>query len=559
MLTRLDIRNFALIDRLELDFPAGFIAITGETGAGKSMLLAAVSATLGGRVSREALGEAASGQVTHVACRFSTTDGDVHVERELRADGRGRSLVDGVSVSQKQLRTLAPTLLDLHSQRDQTRLLDATQHAALLDSLPGVAPARAEHDAAWQAWNAARDTLASLERQRDRDRERRELYTYQLGELDALAARPGEDNELAGEQSALSHVEEVKQGAWQAADRLYEGDNSLHSALGDITQALRQLARHGRRLEPAIGQLDEALLLVEEAGRTLADHAERIDVDPERLAVVRERLAALDKYIRKYGGSLEALLATRDRLQESLGEQDDVERRLEHTRAELGQHERRLDQAAGRLGAARREHSRWLCDRINPLLKELGIEGAGLTVVLEPAEPRDALGSERPRFLAATNPDSQPAPLEEIASGGELSRIMLALRTVLSAHHTGHCLLFDEIDTGISGRAALAVARQIRELATRHQVICVTHLPQIAAAADHHLGVEKDWNGQRTRITARWLDEDGRLDHIAQLQSGRTGPPERDAARRLLESLMSDSTALIGHGRMDPRNPRSPD
>jgi DNA repair protein RecN (Recombination protein N) len=435
-----------------------------------------------------------------------------------------------------------PSLLDLHSQRDQTRLLDANQHAALLDSLPGVAPVRAEHESAWLAWNTTRDTLANLVRQRDRDRERRELYTYQLGELETLAARPGEDTELAHEQSALSHVEEVKQGAWQAADRLYEGDASLHSALGEVAQALRQLARHDRRLEPAIGQLDEALLLVEEAGRGLADHAERIDVDPERLAVVRERMAALDKAIRKYGGSLDALLATRDRLQESLTEQDDTERRLDHSRQELARHESLLDQAAVRLGAARREHSRWLCDRINPLLRELGIEGAGLTVVLEPAEPRDALGSERPRFLAATNPDSQPAPLEEIASGGELSRIMLALRTVLSAHHTGHCLLFDEIDTGISGRAALAVARQIRELATRHQVICVTHLPQIAAAADHHLGVEKDWNGQRTRITARWLDADGRLDHIAHLQSGRTGPPEREAARRLLESLVMSRT-----------------
>jgi DNA repair protein RecN (Recombination protein N) len=537
MLTRLTIQDFALIGRLELDLPGGFVAITGETGAGKSMLLAAISAALGGRVTREAVGETGEGRNTLVRCRFDTSAGPVEVERELREDGRSLYRIDGASATQKQVRSLAPTLMDLHSQRDQTRLLDAGQHAALLDALPGVAPLRERHDSCWQAWNRATTERDALLRQRDRDRELRELQAYQLEELDALAARPGEDEDLSHEQAALSHVEEVKQGAWQAADRLWEGDGSLHSLLGEITALLRGLARHDRRLGPAISQLEEALVLVEEAGRSLADHAESVEMDPERLAQVRERLALLDKLIRKYGGSLPGLLATHEGLRHRQDEQGDLERRLGLAERDLEQAGQAVDEAARLLGRARREQAAWLCAQVNPLLRELGIEGSGLQVLLEPVPPRDPAGGERPRFLAATNPDTAPAPIEEIASGGELSRFMLALRTVLSQHHTGHCLLFDEIDTGISGRAALAVARRIRELATRHQVICVTHLPQIAAAAAHHLGVEKEFDGRRTRITAGWLGEQGRLDHIARLQSGRTGDPEREAARRLLENL----------------------
>ncbi|MCB1046372.1 MAG: DNA repair protein RecN [Calditrichaeota bacterium] len=544
MLDRLSIRDFALIGQLELEFPAGFTAITGETGAGKSMLLAAVAACLGERVSRDALREGTQGGTgsgARVACVFTTPQGECRVERDLRDDGRSRYLLNGEASNQKQVKALAPTLLDLHSQRDQTRLLDAVQHAALLDSLPAVEPVRARHTHCWQAWETARDAHATLLRQRERDRELRDLWTYQLEELDTLAARPGEDVALAEEQSALSHVEEVKQGAWQSADSLWENEDNIHARLAEIVTQLRQLARWDKRLQPSIAQLDECLVLIEEAGRSLADHAESVELDPERLAVVRERLAVMDKLIRKYGGSLDALLAEQERLSHRLSEQGDPEQRLQEAEQALTRAGRDLDAAAAGLSEARTAGADWLCTRINPLLFELGIEGRGLSVVMEPAAEHDPLGAERPRFLAATNPDSQPAPLEEIASGGELSRIMLALRTVLSEHHEGHCLLFDEIDTGISGRAALAVARRIRELATRHQVICITHLPQIAAAAEHHLGVEKEWDGQRTRITARWLDENGRLDHIAQLQSGHTGPPERAAARRLREQLQSTS------------------
>ncbi len=537
MLTRIHIRHYALIELLDLQLPGGFVSITGETGAGKSMLLSAIAACLGGKVPKEHL----RGQgETVLCCTFRGPGGngkapETVCERVIRADGRSRYRLNGEAATQKEIKALAGGLLRLHGQRDQLRLLQPEMHPALLDQLPALAPKREAHRLAHSAWQAAVKEAAELARKLERSREQRELWSYQLRELEELNMRPGEDEELSERQSVLSHTAEIKAGCYTAAQELEEGEEALGDRLAARLRELEKLAAWDRELAEPLERLREAQLQIQEAARALSAHSDRVEDDPAELAKVEERLGELDAMIRKYGGTLDNLLREQASLAERLAGQDDLAERLQAARREEERSHTDLLKKAKALAKARRAEAPELCRRINALLAELGITGEGLSIAFEPQEPEAEEGPERPRFLVATNPDTAPAPLEEIASGGELSRIMLAFQSVLGEESPGGCQVFDEIDTGLSGRAARAVASQLARLAERQQVLCITHLPQIAAAAAEQLGVDKDFDGKRTRITIRRLDEQERLRHIARLQAGKDGPEELAAARRLLE------------------------
>jgi len=547
MLTRLSIENFGLIRALDLELPEGFIAVTGETGAGKSMLLGAVAAALGGRVHRELLHD---GQVTRVTARFhppaapalrawlaarALPEGPLEVGREI-VQGRSRGTVAGQPVQQRDLRELAVHLADFHGQRDLAQLMERERHADLLDALPAVRPARAAHDLAWKAWHDANTKLEAARRERERARERRELWQFQLQELERLAARPGEDRELEAEHRVLANAEELKRLGHQAADALYESEDSLHGRLGAVEKELAHAARLDPAFEPAAALLREAVLQLQEAAQQARARAEALDWDPERLGQIRERLETLDRVIRKHGGSLEALLARQAELAGLLAAGEDLDGLIERLEGAVESLRTGLLEARRALSAARAEGGAGLSRRIHPLLEALGIQGGRLDVVLEEAAPWEAVGAESPAFYVSTNPDTPLGPLEQIASGGELSRIMLALKCLLLEESAGQCLVFDEIDTGVSGAAALAVAALLKRLSARHQLLCITHLPQIAAAARHQIGVEKAYERGATRVDIRLLDEAGRLRQIARLQSGRAEEPDLAAARRLLEN-----------------------
>ncbi|MDP2361357.1 MAG: hypothetical protein Q8O14_11505 [bacterium] len=548
MLTHLAIEHFGLIRSLRLDLPAGFIAVTGETGAGKSMLLGAVGAALGARVHRELLHE---GKTTRITTVFAAADspalrawreprglpaGPLAIGREI-VQGRSRSTVAGQSVQQRDLRELAVHLADFHGQRDLAQLLERERHADLLDALPLIRPARAVHDEAWRAWRGLRDELAAARQEAERRRELRELWQFHLQELEALAARPGEDRELAAEHRLLSHAEELKRVGLQAADALYEGEDSLHGRLTAQEKELSQAARLDPAFDPAAALLSEAVLKIQEAAQQARARAEALDWDPERLEQIRERLQQLDRLIRKHGGSLDAMLDRQRELGGLLAAGEDLDARIVALEREEEQRREALEQARHALSEGRTAGGAALSRRIQPLLEELGITGGRLDVVLEEPPTRwDAVGAESPAFFISTNPDTPLGPLEQIASGGELSRIMLALKCLLLEESAGQCLVFDEIDAGISGKAALAVASLMRQLAARHQLLCITHLPQIAAAAQHQIGVEKSYTRGATAVEIRLLDEEGRLCQIARLQSGREDEPDLAAARRLLTS-----------------------
>jgi len=532
MLSHLSIESFGLIRHLELDIPDGFVTVTGETGAGKSMLLGAVAALLGARVHRELLHES---RATRLAGLFHAPE-PLEIVREI-SQGRSRHTVAGQQVSLRELRELARGLADFHGQRDLAQLLERERHAALLDSLPAIRPACAAHDAAWNAWHAAREELARLCRERERQRELRELWQFQLGELERLAARPGEDRELEAAHRVLANAEELKRAGHQAAEALYEGEDSLHGRLAAVEKELSHAARLDPAFTPAEALLREAALQVQEAAQQARARAEALDWDPERLELIRERLQQLDRMIRKHGGTLDALLARQEELGLLLAGGEELDGRI----AELEAGEERLrgllETARGALSAARAAGGAGLSRRLAPLLEELGIAGGRLDVVLEEAPPWDAGGAESPAFFISTNPDTPLGPLEQIASGGELSRVMLALKCLLLEGSAGQCLVFDEIDAGISGQAALAVARLMGRLAERHQLLCITHLPHIAAASRHQIGVEKSFDNGATRIAIRLLDEEGRLRQIAHLQSGSAEAPDLAAAQRLRETV----------------------
>ena len=547
MLSRLTIEHFGLIRRLELDLPAGFITVTGETGAGKSMLLGAVAALLGARVHRELLHE---GRVTRLGGVFLSPagvfrrawcaerglpqEGPLEIVREIGA-GRSRSSVCGQPISQRELRELACSLADFHGQRDLAQLLERERHADLLDSLPTVRPARMAHDAAWGAWRATQDELARLLKARERQRELRELWQFQQGELEQLAARPGEDRELEDEHRVMANAEELKRLGHQAADLLYENEDSLHGRLSAVEKELSHAARLDTAFEPAAALLREAALQLQEAAQQARARAEALEWDPERLEQIRERLSLLDRMIRKHGGSLDALLKRREELDALLVGGEELDGRIAELEQEEAAHRVCLENARTTLSAARAAGGAALSRRLAPLLEELGIQGGRLDVVFEEAGAWDPVGAESPAFFISTNPDTPLGPLEQIASGGELSRVMLALKCLLLEESAGQCLVFDEIDAGISGKAALAVAGLMRRLAACHQLLCITHLPQIAAASDHQVGVDKVFQHGATQVAIRLLDEEGRLRQIARLQSGREEIPDLAAAKRLRE------------------------
>lgn len=549
MLRRLRIERFALIRRLDLELPGGFVAVTGETGAGKSMLLGAVAAALGARLHRELLDET---ETTSVECVFEPGDGDgtraalerlglpatvpVRVRREIAPTGRSRAWVNDAPCGLRELKALAPELVDFHGQRDLAQLLERERHADLLDALPVIAPRRSEHDAAWRGWKAADERRRELERARERQRELRELWAYQAEELERLDARPGEDSELAAEQRVLANAEELKRTGFGLAQSLHEDEDSLQDRVAEAAKALERAAKlDGVFAEPR-RLLQEASLLLQEAAAQCAARAEAIDWNPERLAQVQERLGQLDRLIRKYGGSLDALLERQAELAANLGMGDTLDRDCARAAADCLVAEQALESARASLSAARRLGAAALARELDPLLAELGIAGGRFDVGMEdPGGPREAVGAERPAFFISTNPDTPLGPLEQIASGGELSRVMLALKVLLLSERSGQCLVFDEIDAGLSGRAALAVAALMRRLAERHQLLCITHLAPIAAAAPAHYAVEKSYDGDRTLVTVTPLNEAGRRQQIARLQAGDEGEAELAAAQRLLE------------------------
>jgi DNA repair protein RecN (Recombination protein N) len=527
MLRELKVRDLALVAESRVSFGPGLNLLTGETGSGKSLIVDALALTLGARGGPD--------QVRHGADRaivegiFESGGTALVLQRELGK--RGSARIDGRTANPAQLRELGRALVGLHSQHEHQALLDSDTQTLLLDGWGGADPLRAAVSAAHAALTAARTAMNDLEQLRSRGRREQEYLQWQLEELRTAELREGEDEDLAAERSAVRHAARLAELGSESIAALHE-DGVARAAV-----SLRAAAE----LDP---RLREHAIRVGAAGDELADvaaeirrYAEGLDANSGRLEAIETRLALLDGIKRKYGGNLAAAIQERDRLEGQVGATLDLDAALTAAERECEKQQRDLETAAARLSKAREGSARRMQKAVGAELDGLRLEGARFDVELRARSEIGPDGAEIAEMMFSANPGEPLAPLARVASGGELARLMLAIKTVGADADRLPTLVFDEVDAGIGGEAAIQVGMRLKALGAKHQVLVVTHLAQIASFADHHLVVEKaPGSDGRNVVTVRELasDED-RARELARMMSGGVTPKALARARELLD------------------------
>lgn len=551
MLKELRVRNYAVIEDVRLEFGPGLTVLTGETGAGKSLVVGALSLLLGERASTDIVRAGAESATVEgrfdihglpaVASRCSEAglevdDGWLIVRREVQREGRNRAWINGSAATTGLIRELAAELVDLHGQHEHQALLNRPTQRDMLDEYAGASAER-------ESVAAAHDELSELEANRvdlvakvEDIRERADFLRFKLKEIDRAELQPHEEAEAENEASRLEHSEELLELSGGMAETLYGGDEALLDRLGEQGRRLNDLLRIDASAEPLRELHETALHAVEELGRRLATYHSRVEHDPDRLEELRRRLHQIDGLKRKYGGSVESILAEAEAVRAELDTADASDHELARLTKRVDDARRRLAEACGALRARRTEATGRLAADVAALLPALGMPGGRFRVDLEPLEEPGGSGSERVEFHVSLNPGFEPAPLAKVGSGGELSRVMLALKTVLAAVDRVPTLVFDEIDAGIGGKVANQVAARLAEVAARHQVFAITHLPQIAARASTHLRVDKFDREGRAATRATRLAEEDRVGELARMLGG---DPESEISKRHARELLA--------------------
>ena len=520
--------------------------LTGETGAGKSILIDALALLLGDKASSDAIRHGTDKAVVSAVFEadspamaavletngIDSEDEQLILRREIAAGGKGRVFINNQPATVTVLKQLAPYLAVIHAQNVAVLAFDAASRLALLDAFTGADTSAVS--AAFDNWNQVRHRIADLERD-EHDRLRLlDLWNYQRKEIADARLQPDEDIKLEGEKRVLANSERVRGAAMAACDALYEGDASAAASIRSAAKQLEDLSRFDEQFRAKLAELESARITVEDIGQTLRDYAAGIEASPERLAEVEDRLATLDRLKRKYGPKLEDVIGLGAELERKLNEMENKDEVLRQLRIELAKAADSYLNAARSLSRRRYESAKKLEKLVESEINELAMK-ARFKVEVSGADEEGnwtAAGFDQAQYLISANPGEPLGPVEEIASGGELSRVMLALKTTIEAgqgsrsKHNGtrgpgqRTLVFDEIDTGIGGRAAEAVGKKLKQLARTKQVLCVTHLPQIASFADQHYLIEKRESGGRTKTSVRLLDSEDRTREIARMISG---------------------------------------
>jgi len=548
VLTELRLENYAVIDNLVVEFAHGLNLLTGETGAGKSILIDALALLLGEKASSDVIRGGAERSV--VAAVFGAEaparnalakileangldesgDGSLILRREIASAGKGRVFVNNQPATVAVLRQLAPYLAIIHAQNESILSFDGPARLELLDAFAG-----AQIDAvatAFEAWKQIRSRIDELQ-QGEQDRLRLvDLWTFQKREIDESRLQSGEDERLEAEKRVLANAEKIYNAAMNAFDLLYEGSGSTASLLRAAHKQVEELARYEAKFQDALRALDSARISVEDVGATVRDYAGGIQASPEHLAQVEDRLATLDRLKRKYGPGLDDVVRFGVDVSRKLSEIENKDEILRQLRGELAKAAERYLGAAKALSKMRMEAARRLEKLVEAEINDLAMKSAFRVDMTSSAEEAGwtASGIDQVVYMISTNPGEPMRQLEHVASGGELSRVMLALKANVEAGNasrkkrersgTGKTLVFDEIDTGIGGRAAEAVGKKLKQLARTNQVLCVTHLPQIATFGDHHYVIEKKEAGGRTRTSVRAVTGEERTEEVARMLSG---------------------------------------
>ena len=537
MLRFLSIRHLAVIDRLELEFDPGLTVLTGETGAGKSILVGAIGLLVGGRASADIV---RTGEDTAtVEAVFERPDGtELIVRRDVSAQGRSRAMVDGSLSSGAALREVTAGLVDLHGQHEHQLLLDPSTHLELLDEFAGASGARqavADAFGDWQRIHTERERILTLQKE---SAARSEFIAFQLAEIDRVGPKAGEDEELAGTRQVLSNADRLHRLCAEAYDALYEGEHAALPALSVVWRKVAELAAIDDRFNPHLAARDALKPHLDDLAYFLRSYAAGIDASPARLQEVEDRLALLERLKKKHGPTLDQVIARADQLRRELREMEssaaalgDLDARLASSRVE---YLRRAEELGTRRRSAAREFSRAL----ERSLGELAMGQTRCDVRFLPAETEaqwTERGVEDGEFYISPNPGEDLRPLARVASGGELSRIMLALKTLASTDAPGKTLIFDEVDAGIGGAVADVVGHRLQRLADRFQVVCITHLPQIAAYGLSHYRIAKAVKQGRTMTEVVRLAAPEREEELARMIGGSdVSAAVRASARELL-------------------------
>jgi DNA repair protein RecN (Recombination protein N) len=565
VLVELRLENYAVIDNVAVTFAPGLNLLTGETGAGKSILIDALALLLGEKASSDVIrtgadravisavfeAEAASempiAKILESNGLDESDDGSLILRREIASGGKGRVFVNNQPATVAVLRQFAPYLAIIHAQNESMLSFDAPARLALLDSFAGsqLEPV----GAAFSAWKQLRTRIEDLENG-EQDRLRLvDLWTFQKREIEEAKLQPGEDEQLETQKRVLANAEKIYNAAMNAFDLLYEGNASTTSSLRAAQKQIEELSRFEPKFREALSAIESARISVEDVGATLRDYAGGIQASPEHLAEVEDRLALLDRLKRKYGPLLQDVIQFGAEAARKLDEVENKDENLRQLRAELATAAAEYLRAARALAKKRAESARKLEKLVESEINDLAMKSAfGIQITSSEEEGNwTASGIDQVVYLISTNPGEPLRQLEHIASGGELSRVMLALKASVESGAAGtqrdgksgratlqgrvsgpksgasapqRTLVFDEIDTGIGGRAAEAVGKKLKALARSNQVLCVTHLPQIATFADHHYVIEKKEAAGRTRTSIRAVSGDERTEEVARMLSG---------------------------------------
>ena len=550
MLVELRIRHFAVLEELTIPLSPGLNAITGETGAGKSVVVRALALLVGGRASAGTVragkeralveGVADVRSVPAAAQRldelgFETDDGHVVLRREVRNEGRSRAWINGSPATAGNLRSIGEALVDLHGQHDHQRLLATGFQRDMLDAYGGSTDLARDAEALFRQVAVLKAALADKEARSRALEARAEAARRELDEIRAADPRAGEEAELKTAEARLANAEVLAAETKALHELLHGGDAAATDQLAKAKKRLDRLADVDPALSALAGAIQEAYHRVADAASELASYSAAVDHDPVRLDRLRQRQAVLQTLKRRYGDSVEEVVARGRALERELDELDASEMDLRELRRRLAEAEDSWREAAVRLTAHRSEAAKRISARTEALFPGLGLEGGRFSVKLEELDPPSAQGRERVRFMATMNPGFPLGPLARIASGGELSRVMLALKSALAGADDLPTLVFDEIDAGIGGAVASRVARQLRTVAEGRQAIVVTHLARIAARASCHLVVEKDASRGAASTSVRRVRREDRVREIARMLGGDPdSAPSRDHARALL-------------------------
>jgi len=543
VLLEIVVENYAVVERVRVKFHAGLNLLTGETGSGKSIVVDALGLVLGGRASADMVRSDA--ERARVAAIFEAPkdaallelldqagaeveEGELLIEREVLSGGKSRAFLGNRPVTMALLRDIAPFLGDIHGQHEQQQLFSAAAQLESLDDFAGLESQRAAVGSLFRQWKGLESEFEELHRSEQEKLRMADLWSFQRKEIDAAALKPGEDAQLEQERVVLRNVAKLQENANAAYAALYEEQESVSTQLRTALKKVEELARIDASLQHVVETLQSAAIGVEDASDAIRDYMDKLEADPKRLDEIEARLALIERLKRKYGSGLEGVLAFLEDVRAKMEAIETAGERKAKLEQDLAQASGAYQERASALTNARKAAADKLAKKVEAELDSLALESAVFRIEVREANWSET-GADRVEFLISANAGEEPRALDKVASGGELSRIALALKTSLGitrSHGVQRTLVFDEIDTGIGGGVAEAVGRRLKRLSSSNQVLCVTHLAQVAGFADHHYSVEKREVKGRTVAEIGELTGEQRTREIGRMLSGQKVTPE---------------------------------